>query len=119
MDRDRTGQPYKGGQSREGYKCRRCGSYYCLGERCPARDEICGYCKKWGHYTRMCSWKKKSDADAAQRRDERNFPTTQNRNAPKRRPSPSSISSDTSAKRQKQQTNKADEASVQPVALKQ
>lgn len=127
MDRNKGGQPNQRGQPNKrgqppgGYKCRRCGSssHFWTSQRCPGRDEFCDFCEIVGHYTKVCFWKKKYDADAdeAQRRDDRDCPTTQNQKPPKKRPS--SISDGTSAKRQKQQDNKADGVNVLPMASKQ
>ena len=37
-------------------KCNRCGfsDHFYMSSKCPARREQCGFCRKFGHYSRMC-----------------------------------------------------------------
>lgn len=58
MKRKNGDMPY------EGYICNACGSsdHFKTSDRCPAKDEICRYCKEMGHIIEMCFKRIKKNA---------------------------------------------------------
>lgn len=58
-DRRRTNKS-DNNKSKSNFKCFGCGDDSCKRSECPAKDKICGHCKKQGHFSKVCLMKSNS-----------------------------------------------------------